>query len=74
MFVRLIINENLNTGSQIDYIKHARQLGYAVIVTNTNLHTDESSESVFDATPRIRVSEKKQHIFVNFVVSKLIKC
>lgn len=33
---RLIINDNLNSGTQIPYVKRARELGYAVIVLNTN--------------------------------------
>lgn len=50
---RLIINEGLEQGSQLDYIKTARQLGYGVIVTNTNMKTDESSPH---STGLIRVS------------------
>lgn len=33
---RLIINDNLNSGTQIPYIKKAKQLGYGIIVLNTN--------------------------------------
>ncbi|XP_065835128.1 cotranscriptional regulator ARB2A-like [Oscarella lobularis] len=33
---RLIINNNLEQGSQIPYIKKAQELGYAVLVTNGN--------------------------------------
>jgi predicted ABC-type ATPase len=44
-YVRLIINNGLSMGSQIDYIQQARANGYAVIVTNTNLNTDESLSS-----------------------------
>ena len=33
---RLIINDNLNSGTQIPYVKKARELGYGVIVLNTN--------------------------------------
>lgn len=33
---RLIINDSLSTGSQIPYIERARELGYAVLVLNTN--------------------------------------
>ena len=57
-FIRLIINESLEVGSQLDYILHAQANGYAVIVTNTNLNTDESSKSVLNASRRIRVSLK----------------
>lgn len=33
---RLIINDNLESGSQLGYIRKARALGYAVLVLNTN--------------------------------------
>ena len=33
---RLIINDNLNTGTQLPFIEMAKKKGYAVIVTNTN--------------------------------------
>ncbi|XP_046447897.1 cotranscriptional regulator FAM172A homolog isoform X2 [Daphnia pulex] len=33
---RLIINDSLDTGTQLPFIEMARQKGYAVIVTNTN--------------------------------------
>ncbi|CAF3581496.1 unnamed protein product [Rotaria sordida] len=52
----LIINEDLAAGSQLDYIKQARINHYAVIVTNTNLNTDESSESILNIPQRIRGS------------------
>lgn len=32
----LIINQSLDKGTQLSYIKHARDLGYEVLVTNTN--------------------------------------
>jgi hypothetical protein len=32
----LIINDSLQSGSQIPFIKRARELGYAVIVMNPN--------------------------------------
>jgi bifunctional ADP-heptose synthase (sugar kinase/adenylyltransferase) len=50
------MNNGLTYGSQIDYINQARALGYAVIVTNTNLNTDESSRSIYSPTRAIRVS------------------
>lgn len=56
--VRLIINENLTVGSQIEYIRRAREQGYAVIVTNTNLNTDESLKSILNSPRSIRVSFK----------------
>lgn len=56
--VRLIINESLRVGSQFDYISRARQLGYGVVVTNTNLNTDESSAASLSSPRRIKVSSK----------------
>jgi hypothetical protein len=32
----LIINDSLQSGSQIPFIKRARELGYAVVVMNPN--------------------------------------
>jgi hypothetical protein len=40
--IRLIINEGLEIGSQIPYIRRAQAAGYAVIVTNTNLNDYQS--------------------------------
>ncbi|CAF4993994.1 unnamed protein product, partial [Rotaria sp. Silwood1] len=39
---KLIINEGLEVGSQLEYIQRARAAGYAIIVTNTNLNSFES--------------------------------
>lgn len=33
---RLIINDNLKSGTQLPYIKKAKELGYGIIVLNTN--------------------------------------
>lgn len=33
---RLIINDNLKSGTQIPYIRKAKELGYGIIVLNTN--------------------------------------
>ncbi|XP_045216698.1 cotranscriptional regulator FAM172A homolog isoform X2 [Mercenaria mercenaria] len=38
---RLIINDCLDSGTQLPYIKWARENGYAVIVANTNINTGE---------------------------------
>ncbi len=66
--IRLIINENLEIGSQLEYIHRARALGYAVIVTNTNLNTDESSKSILSSPRPIRVSlqiyTSKYHLII----------
>lgn len=56
LLIRLIINESINVGSQLDYIARARTNGYGVIVTNTNLNTDESSKSITNSSRPIRVS------------------
>jgi hypothetical protein len=52
----LIINEGLEIGSQMEYIRRARAAGYAVIVTNTNLNDFESPRVLRrQATRSIRV-------------------
>ena len=38
---RLIINDNLDKGSQLPYIKWARENGYALLVANTNINSVE---------------------------------
>lgn len=55
--IRLIINEGLEIGSQIEYIRRAQAAGYAIIVTNTNLNEHES--------PRILRRNAKHSIRVN---------
>ena len=55
--LRLIINENLHIGSQLDYIQRALGQDYSVLVTNTNQNIDESSSSIPGSRPLpIRVS------------------
>lgn len=36
MFIRLIINNSLEHGTQLPYIQRAQKLGYDILVTNTN--------------------------------------
>ena len=43
---RLIINDGLEQGSQLPYIKRAIDRGYSVLVMNTNLNKDLSSDKV----------------------------
>ncbi|CAF0772160.1 unnamed protein product [Adineta steineri] len=68
---KLIINENLSVGSQIDYILRAKAHGYAVIVTNTNLNIDESFQSIHNKPRYIRGSscaeEHACYIWENFI-------
>ncbi|CAF0993057.1 unnamed protein product [Didymodactylos carnosus] len=55
---KLIMNEGLEIGSQIPYIKRAMSLNYGVIVTNTNYNTVESHRSMRNRSLRpIRGSE-----------------
>jgi len=70
LFVRLIINESIEVGSQLNYIQLAQARGYAVIVTNTNLNTDESSKSIVNSSRPIRVSWKNIYQ-ICFIVYKL---
>jgi hypothetical protein len=62
----LIINESLEVGSQLDYIQRAIGNNYAVIVTNTNLNTDESSTSLLHRSRPIRVSLKAYTKCISF--------
>ncbi|UJR31574.1 hypothetical protein I4U23_019061 [Adineta vaga] len=68
---KLIINENIQVGSQLAYIMKAQELGFAVIVTNTNLNIDESSRSIHQRPRFIRGSESPEdhgcYIWENFV-------
>ncbi|XP_066931300.1 FAM172 family protein homolog CG10038-like isoform X1 [Clytia hemisphaerica] len=41
---RLIINHSLESGTQLPYIKKAMELGYGVIVLNSNQHYDEVND------------------------------
>ena len=43
---RLIINDGLEQGSQLPYIKRAIDRGYSILVMNTNLNKDLSSDKV----------------------------
>lgn len=43
---RLIINHSLESGSQIPYIQHAKQLGYGILVMNSNQNRDTSGRIV----------------------------
>jgi hypothetical protein len=64
---RLIINESLNHGTQIPYIKKARALGYEVLVTNTNDNfrmMDGQRKALKLKTPEEHIS----HVFDTIVV------
>lgn len=51
---RLIINENLDKGTQIPYIKRAMQEDYEVMVLNTNLNdAEDSSDRIHGASIRV---------------------
>ncbi len=43
-FRKLIINENIDIGSQLPYIKNAVQLGFALVVFNTNENKTDGCE------------------------------
>ncbi|EFP09783.1 hypothetical protein CRE_25975 [Caenorhabditis remanei] len=48
---RLIINENLECGTQIPYVERALKLGWAVVVMNTNANGTDQQEFKFSRTP-----------------------
>jgi len=69
---KLIINEGLTIGSQIEYIRRAEQAGYAVIVTNTNYNRVESPRNLRSRSSRpIRGSETPeahgQYVWEHFI-------
>jgi hypothetical protein len=41
---RLIINDCLDSGTQIPYVREAQKLGFAVLVLNSNLNQVETEE------------------------------
>lgn len=68
---KLIINESLQVGSQLEYIQRALSLGYSVIVTNTNQNIDESPRSIVYRPLPIRGSATAEEhacsVWENFV-------
>ncbi len=59
---RLFINDNLDVGSQLPYIKRAKKNGYAVVVLNTNNNKYENGAAIEGSETPIRhaVSAWKQ--------------
>ena len=43
---RLIINEDLDKGTMLPYIKHIQSRGWGVVVMNTNHNYDDDGESI----------------------------
>lgn len=56
---RVIINDCLDNGTQLPYIKRAKEEGYGILVTNTNLNRDEfwSSIRVRHSASALRLSK-----------------
>ncbi|KAG8187762.1 hypothetical protein JTE90_018762 [Oedothorax gibbosus] len=69
---RLIINDSLNSGTQLPFIKRAKGLGYGVIVLNTN----DNKREVKGSTVRIRGSETAEnhgnYVWKNVILSKAV--
>ncbi|GBN47264.1 Protein FAM172A [Araneus ventricosus] len=67
---RLIINDSLNSGTQLPYIKRAKGLGYGVIVLNTN----DNRRIVKDGFRRIRGSDTPEnhgnYVWKNIIIPK----
>ncbi|CAL1269535.1 unnamed protein product [Larinioides sclopetarius] len=67
---RLIINDSLNSGTQLPYIKRAKGLGYGVIVLNTN----DNRRIVRDGFRRIRGSDTPEnhanYVWKNIIIPK----
>eukprot|EP00736_Rhodelphis_marinus_P005353 Rmarinus@m.3669 len=62
---RVIINANIDSGTQLPYIRRARKLGWGVIVTNTNLNEVPASSSPKTKRQRIRGSSCPQEHFLS---------
>ena len=71
--VRLIMNNGLSMGTQIDYIQRARASGYAVIVTNTNLNINDSFSSSFSSGAPIRVSMSRLIVTLDQLIANLVR-
>jgi len=54
----LIINENLEIGTQLPFIERAKSEGYAVVVTNTN----DNYRIIKKKKKFIQVFHRKQHV------------
>ncbi|KFM67095.1 Protein FAM172A, partial [Stegodyphus mimosarum] len=67
---RLIINDSLNSGTQLPFIKRAKGLGYGVIVLNTNDNSREYSRNIV----KIRGSESPEnhgnYVWRNLILTK----
>lgn len=67
---RLIINDNLNTGTQLPFIKRAIGLGYGVLVLNTN----DNNREINGVIHKIRGSETPEdhanYVWKNLILSK----
>jgi len=62
----LIINHSLESGTQLPYIKKAQELGYGVIVMNSNQHNDDNNGQ------RIRGSQTPESHF-NYVWKNVVR-
>lgn len=64
---RLIINDSLNTGTQLPYIKKAREMGYAVMVLNTNDNFRTLNGKSMEI-PVIIAKEYLKKIFLKYII------
>uniref|UniRef100_A0A1I7U8R1 Arb2 domain-containing protein n=1 Tax=Caenorhabditis tropicalis TaxID=1561998 RepID=A0A1I7U8R1_9PELO len=48
---RLIINDNLEAGTQIPYVQRAQEMGWGVVVMNTNLNESKDEDLKYSRTP-----------------------
>lgn len=63
---RLVINHSLESGTQLPYIKKAKEMGYGVLVLNSNQHYDEITGK------KIQVSSSPEKHF-NYVWKELVE-
>ena len=51
---RLIINEDLDKGTMLPFMAHARETGLGLVVMNTNMNTDTKQERTYQAVKSLR--------------------
>ncbi|PSN35376.1 UPF0528 protein [Blattella germanica] len=63
----LIINDNIKSGSQIPYIKKAKELGYAVLVMNTNDNTRVVNGKLIKIKGSRNANEHADYVWKHYV-------
>ncbi|XP_035211785.1 cotranscriptional regulator FAM172A homolog [Stegodyphus dumicola] len=67
---RLIINDSLNSGTQLPFIKRAKGLGYGVIVLNTNDNGREYSRNIIKIRGNESPENHGNYVWRNLILTK----